>query len=162
MSTRNENRRRWRWWQSQIIIIFYLSHERQRPKNKIKMITLCYHLRVWEEWEQEKEAKTTTFIDCCCFLSFTRTMKAREKKHKNDDYVSSFSCLRRMRIRGGKEDDDHRSSLSSIFHKSVKDQGKKTWRRQLCAIIFLSKRNKNRRRRWRWNDHKLLSSTIFH
>jgi hypothetical protein len=53
-------------------------------------------------------------------------MKAREKKHKNDGYVSSFSCLKGMRIRGGKEDDDHRSSSSSIFRKSVKDQGKKT------------------------------------
>ncbi len=40
--------------------------------------------------------------------------------------MSSISCLKGVKIRGGKEDDDHKSSSFSIFHKSVKDQGKKT------------------------------------
>ncbi len=65
-------------------------------------------------------------IDRCYFLSFTRTMKAREKNHENDDFVLSFSYLRGVRIKGGKEDDDHRSSSSSIFCKNIKNQGKKT------------------------------------
>jgi len=52
--------------------------------------------------------------------------KVREKKHKNNGSMLSFSCLKGVKIRGGKEDDDHESSSSSIFHKNVKDQGIKT------------------------------------
>jgi hypothetical protein len=55
-----------------------------------------------------------------------RRQKVREKKHKNNGSMLSFSCLKGVKIRGGKKEDDHRSSSSSIFRKSIKDQGIKT------------------------------------
>jgi hypothetical protein len=63
---------------------------------------------------------------------FFKKNEGEGKKHKNDGFVLSFSCLRGVRIRGGKEDNDHKQSSSSIFRKSVKDQEKNMKMTILC------------------------------
>jgi hypothetical protein len=50
-----------------------------------------------------------------------------KKKHKDDNFMLSSSCLRRVRIReGGKDDNIHRLLLFFVFHKSDESKGKKT------------------------------------
>jgi hypothetical protein len=63
-----------------------------------------------------------------CLLPFIRTKKARRKKHKDDNFVLSFLCLRGVRVGGHKDIDNHRSLSFFIFHRSDKGQKEKTQR----------------------------------
>lgn len=56
-----------------------------KKKEDTKMIALCHCLHVWEDQEQEEEAKTSTIFDQRHFLFFIGTTKATRKKHKDND-----------------------------------------------------------------------------
>jgi hypothetical protein len=78
-------------------------------------------------------------------LSFTKTTKAKGKKHEDDGFVASSSCLRKTRtIGGGENDNNHILLLSSVFHRSEKGHKKITQKQWLCAVIFVSEMSENK------------------
>jgi len=44
---------------------------------------------------------------CCCHPFFIGMTKAKNKKHEDDRYCRHFLCLRKAKIGGGGEDNDH-------------------------------------------------------
>jgi hypothetical protein len=51
-------------------------------------------------------------------------MKAKNKRHK-DDFFCHLLCSRRARIKGGEDNDNHKSSSSFVFHRNDESQHKK-------------------------------------
>ncbi len=128
---------------SLLSFVFHRNHE--GPKKKKKMMTaLCCHLHVWEEGEEkeeEEEAKIIMITNCCCRrLFFIKMMKAKNKRHKDNGFYCHLVCPRGARIKGGKDNDNHRSSSSFVFHRNDKGQHKKeTKTMALCRRLHVWK-----------------------
>jgi hypothetical protein len=105
--------------------VFHRNHEGQNKKDTM-MTALCCHLHVWKEGKEE-EAKTITITYCCCCrLFFIRSMKAKNKRHEYDGSNINLLRPKGARIRGGKDNDNHRSSSSFVFHRNDEGQKQKT------------------------------------
>jgi len=90
----------------------------------------------------------TTIYVIILILYFSQEWQQWENKsHKNYGCVLSFSCLRGIETRG--EDNDDHKSLSFAFHRN-NNKKKKTQRKQLYAIIFMSKKSWNKKWRQQW------------
>jgi len=140
--SRSKNKR-WKWQRSMWSLsssIFHKNDNNEKIKDT-KTMVVCCRLHVWEELKQKVKIMMITNHRLLFFIGMT-TWK---KKHKKDNYMPSFSCLRRVGIRGEDNNDfyDHH-----LFFKGTMPRRKKLGKQCLCATIFVSKRGW--KRRWKW------------
>jgi hypothetical protein len=123
-----------------------------KEKEHMKTIALCHRLRVWEEREQEEEAKTMTIRNYHCLLFSTRAREATktttlccyfvfEKSKNKEEAKTPIICV-----------------IVIVFYFSrMTNDKKKDMKTTIVHYHLLFERSQNKRQRWWWSLWSLSS-----